>query len=72
MLHIIAQFRQLFNSLMFNGFAEATNFKSENFNSLDKESRNQFIKNNTELVKNYLNSLDKTNDNKISYYNSDK
>lgn len=62
MLHTIAQFRQLFTSLMFTSFAEKGNFTPDAFNSLDENARAEYLKKNLNTIKDFINSLDKVKD----------
>ena len=60
MLHIIAQFRQLFTSLMFTSFAEQ--FNADQFKNSSEQEKENILKNNTKAIIDYINSLDEVKD----------
>ena len=62
MLHIIRQYKQLFSWLMANSFTERTDFKAKEFNNLDENARNEFVKRNISMIKKYVSWLDKARD----------
>jgi hypothetical protein len=41
--------------LIANSFAEASNFKADQFNNLDENARNEYVKRNLSMIKNYVN-----------------
>ena len=68
MFNIIAQYRRLFSSLICNSFSEKFDFNANEFNSLSENARQQFLKNNSEQIINFMNWLDNNKDKKVSYY----
>ena len=67
MLHTIQQYKKLFSYLLFTNLVESTVFRVDEFNSLSEREREQYLKNNVNLLKNYLSMLDSNKDNLIVF-----
>lgn len=60
MLHIITQLKQLYFGLVINNFAES--FKAEEFSNLSEKDKESILKENTQAIIDYINSLDNVKD----------